>query len=257
MTKWNATVGAFSSVGVASHSGNPAANFGVLMDHMMDFSMVLWAAKQTGNQTWYNDALEHARTVAANFFRANGSVYQWGYFNSATGAFVDGENYQGYSDSSAWARAQAWAIYSFTVFYRETGAADFLADARRVADYYIANLPPDQIPYWDFNAPNIPNTYRDTSAAAIAASALLQLGKIDPDPTHATEYWNEGAAILNSLLSPAYLAEGTTSQGILLHGAWFVPAPEYNGDASCSWGDYYLLEAMNEYLGMPDALPGT
>ena len=257
ISTWNSTVGAFSSVGVASHSGNPNANFGVLMDHMMDLSMVFWAAKETGNQTWYNDALAHARTVAANFFRADGSVYQWGYFNKATGQFVDGENYQGYSDTSTWARAQAWAIYAFSVVYRETGAPDMLADAQRVANNYIANLPADSIPYWDFNAPGIPNTYRDTSAAAIAASGLLQLSQLDPDPTSSATYYSTAQATLTSLMSPAYLAQGSNSEGILLHGAWFVPAPIENGDASLVYGDYYLLEAINEYLDMPGALPGS
>jgi unsaturated chondroitin disaccharide hydrolase len=257
VSTWNATVGAFSSVGVASHSGNPQADFGVLMDHMMDCSLVLWAAKQTGNKTWTAEALQHARTVAKDFFRANGSVYQWGYFDKATGKFVSGENYQGYSDSSAWARAQAWAIYSFSVVYRETGASDMLADARRAADYFIGHLPSDKIPYWDFNAPGIPTPFRDTSAAAIAASGLIMLSRLNTDATAASKYMTAGKSILTSLLSSTYLAKGTTSEGILQHGAWFVPPPENNGDASLVWGDYYLLEAMNEYMGMPHALPGT
>ncbi len=159
---YNATVGSFSSVGVASHSHNPLANFGVLMDHTMDLSMVFWAAKQTGNTVWYNEALQTARTVAKNFFRINGSVYQWGYFDKATGKFISGENYQGYSDSSAWSRAQAWAIHAFTDVYRWTGAADMLADARRVSNYFVGHLPADHVPYWDFNAPG----FRTPSATA-------------------------------------------------------------------------------------------
>src|SRR6185437_3510868 len=103
----------------------------------------------------------------------------------------------------------------------------------------------------------IPNTFRDTSAAAIAASGLLQLSQLETNPAASLRYWAGGKAILSSLLSPSYLAQGSASHGVLLHGAWFVPAPENNGDASLVWGDYYLLEAMNEYVGTLGAVPGT
>ena len=177
-TEWNSTVGAFENMWGTSNSGNPAANFPVLMDQTTDMLLMLWASQQTGNQTYYNQALEQARKVIQYLIRPDGSIYQFGYFNSATGAFVDGENYQGYSNSSTWARGQAWAIYSLTGIAAETGQSDILAGAEKVANCFIDNLPSDYVPYWDFDDPSIPNTYRDSSAAAIAASGLIQLSTL-------------------------------------------------------------------------------
>ncbi|HWE00853.1 MAG TPA: PA14 domain-containing protein [Tepidisphaeraceae bacterium] len=254
---YNSAVGAFHSVEIPSHSGNPAANFGVLTDQTMDLSMVFWAAKQTGNTSWATKALQTEKTLMNNMMRPDGSVYQWGYFNSTTGKVVSLENNQGYSDASTWSRGQAWAINSFGTAYLDTGDSTMLTAAEKVANYFIGHLPADHIPYWDFDAPGIPNTYRDTSAASIAASGLLQLASLEKNSANATKYRSAAVAILNSLLSSSYLAKGSTSHGILLHGAWFVPSPINNGDASTIWGDYYLLQAMNEYLAMPHSLPGT
>ena len=83
---------------------------------------------------------------------------------------------QGYADESAWARGQAWGLYGYTMMYRETGDEDYLDMAQKIADSIIPMLPEDAVPYWDFNCPAIPYTYRDASAAAIMASALVELG---------------------------------------------------------------------------------
>src|SRR6476469_9962444 len=104
--------------------------------------------------------------------RQHGGTYQWGYWDTASGNFIDGETYQGFANESTWSRGQAWSIYSFSAIARDTGLSDVLSAARKVADYFIAHLPADSVPYWDFNSPDIPNTFRDSSAAAIAASGL-------------------------------------------------------------------------------------
>ena len=105
-TEWNSTVGAFENMWGTSNSGNPQANFPVLMDQTTDMLLMLWASQQTGNQTYYNQVLEQARKVIQYLVRPDGSTYQFGYFDNATGAFVDGENYQGYSNSSTWSRGR-------------------------------------------------------------------------------------------------------------------------------------------------------
>jgi unsaturated chondroitin disaccharide hydrolase len=117
-----------------------------------------------------------------------------------------------------------------------------------VADYWVSHVPPDGVPFWDFASPDIPNTYKDTSAAAIAASGLLQLAKIDPDVSRRATYKAAAEKILNSLTTPGYLAEGSSSHGVLLHGAAFVPRKTPTADNSLIYGDYYLLEAMNRYV---------
>jgi mannose/cellobiose epimerase-like protein (N-acyl-D-glucosamine 2-epimerase family) len=251
---YNGTVHAFLSPGRASTSGNPDANFGVLTDQITDVELVLWAAQQTNNTDWYNKAVDHLHTMAQYSVRADGSTYQWIYFNSKNGAFVGGEGYQGYSATSTWSRGQAWAIYGFTAAYRLTGQPEFLAAAKTVSDWYLNHLPTgDMVPYWDFNAPDIPNTYKDSSAAAVAADGMAQLATLDTNPTDAAKYRKAAGDTLAELASPTYLNENWDgaggSRGILLHGAWFVPDPIHNGDASTIWGDYFFLEAINKYMG--------
>jgi unsaturated chondroitin disaccharide hydrolase len=137
--------------------------------------------------------------------------------------------------------------------YRETGRAEFLAAARKMADYFLAHLPADHVPFWDFNDPAAPNTYRDSSAAAIAASGLLELSaqlRAGGSVAAADGYLADAKDILSSLSSSAYLARGTASRGVLLHGALNVPT-NTGTDSSLIFGDYYFLEAINRYVALP------
>ena len=247
---WNPTVGAFETTWRPSSSGNPDANFGVLMDQTTDMQLMLWAAQASNNQTYYSEALSDVRNVIAHMVRPDGSTSQWGYFDSNTGAFVDDETYQGYSNSSTSAHGQAWAIYSFSDIAKTTGQPDILAAAQKVANWFIAHLPSDSIPYWDFNDPKIPNTYRDTSAASIAASGLIELSTIVKSSSDAAKYRSAAEKILTSLSSPKYLAQGTSSHGILLQGAQNAPNDPAGDDVSLSFGDYYFLEAINRYRAL-------
>jgi unsaturated chondroitin disaccharide hydrolase len=160
------------------------------------------------------------------------------------------ETYQGYSNSSTWSRGQAWAILSFAMMARETGRAEFLTAARKVADYFINHLPADYVPYWDFAAPDIPNTYRDSSAAAIAASGLIDLSKLMTDATAKARYRTAAENILKSLLGPSYWAQGTIHRGLIQHGAVNVPNDQFGRDNSIIYGDYYLLKALNQYVAI-------
>ncbi|HEV2295526.1 MAG TPA: DNRLRE domain-containing protein [Tepidisphaeraceae bacterium] len=248
-TQWNGTVGAFRTPWRRSDSGDPRANFGVLLDQSMDMELMFWAARETGNQQYYDRAVRHLQTVARHVVRSDGGSYHWVYFYDQTGEFVSGETYQGYSDESTWARGQAWAIYSFTMAYRETGRTEFLTAARKVADFFLARLPSDHVPFWDFDDPAAPNTFRDSSAAAIAASGLLELSQLlrsTGAASLADMYLTDAKEILGALASEAYLADGTPNRGVLLHGALNVPT-NTGTDSSLIFGDYYFLEALNRY----------
>jgi unsaturated chondroitin disaccharide hydrolase len=249
-TQFNSTVGAFEAWRTST-SGNPAANFNVLMDLIMDSQLLFWAAKQTGNQTYYNEAVDNAIIEENYNVHTDGSSSQFAYFNSANGAFVDNETYQGYSNTSVWSRGEAWAIYGFAQCYADTGRSDFLATSEKAANWYLSHLPGDDVPYWDFDDPSIPNTYKDSSAAAVAASGLLQLSKLiaTTDPTNSARYRSAAGSILASLASTKYLANPITADnGVLLQGALNVPAG-VGDDNSITFGDYYFVEAINEYLG--------
>jgi unsaturated chondroitin disaccharide hydrolase len=132
--------------------------------------------------------------------------------------------------------------------YRETGYLPFLSAASQVADYYLTNVPSDYVPYWDFDAPNLPNASRDSSSAAITLSALVQLSQLTTNMQDSATFWAGAHNILESLGSTNYLAQGTTSSGILLHGTGNPPQisdPEVN--VSLVYGDYYFVEALTRY----------
>ncbi len=246
---FNATVGSYKSW-YGGDVANSLATLGVLTDYIMDDELLYWASAQTGNPTDYNQAVSNEAVIEKYSVRADGSTAQFSFFNPSTGQFGQNETYQGYAANSTWSRGQAWAIYGFTQGYAATGRADFLSTAERTADWYLAHLPADDVPYWDFNDPAIPSAPRDTSAAAVAASGLLTLSKLIAvsDPTNSARYRTAAGQILASLSTPAYLnSPAGIGDGVLLHGASNVPAGI--SDNSLNYGDYFFVQAINEYLG--------
>lgn len=228
-----------------NRSDEPPSDFRVIVDGMMNIEMLFWASHHGGGPGPASKALAHALTTARTHVRPDGSTFHEVIFDARTGAVRHKQTVQGYSDSSTWSRGQAWAIYGFTAAYGATHDARMLATARRVADYYVAHLPPDRVPFWDFQAPGIPHAPRDSSAAAIAASGLIQLAGLEPDPGRAERYLGVARATLRSLSSSRYLARGTHSRAILLHGTADKPGGHW--DRGLIYGDYYFVEALIRY----------
>ena len=243
----------YSSVVRAVRSWNNTStdsptDFKVIVDGMMNLELLWWASKHGGDPAHGTKALQHALRTMAEHVRADGSTNHLVVFDSTTGAVKRKQTVQGYSNTSTWSRGQAWAVYGFTMAYRETHDTRMLDTARKVADYYVSHLPSDKVPYWDFQAPGIPNEPRDSSAAAIATSGLLELSRLDPDGARSRQYLDVARATLASLSSPAYLAEGTASRSILMHGTANKPAGDY--DRGLIYGDYFFLEALLRYRAL-------
>ncbi|MEP1257452.1 glycoside hydrolase family 76 protein, partial [Algoriphagus sp.] len=218
----------------------------VIIDNMMNLEMLFWATKYSGDSTFYDIAVKHADTSMKNHFRADYSSYHVVDYDTLTGGIKAKKTHQGYSDESAWSRGQAWGLYGFTMMYRETGDEKYLDLAEKIAAFILnhPNLPEDMVPYWDFNAPNIPNAPRDASAAAITASALLELGRYSKT---GSTYFDAAEKILISLSSPAYLAKPNTNQGfILMHSTGHLPK-DSEIDTAINYADYYYLEALLRY----------
>jgi unsaturated chondroitin disaccharide hydrolase len=177
-----------------------------------------------------------------NHFRPDYTSYHVVVYDTVTGKKIKGVTHQGYSDSSMWARGQSWAIYGYTMCYRETKDSSFLNFAQKVADVYLRKLPADYIPYWDFNDPAIPNTSRDASAAAVTASAMLEMSVLIKDKAVSAKYFEAAKKMLHSLSSREYQS-GSKNQAFLLHSTGNMPA---NGevDASIIYADYYYIEAL-------------
>lgn len=213
-----------------------------IMDNMINLELLFWASKNGGNKQLYDMAVRHAETTMRNAFRNDYTSYHVVVYDTATGRKIKGITHQGYSDSSLWARGQSWAIYGFTMVYRETKDPRFLEFAQKVTDVYLKNLPEDLIPYWDFSAPDIPDAPKDASAAAITASALIELSSFVPDKAKAALYLDKAEEMLVILSSKKYQSRNVNN-AFLLHSTGHKP----NGgevDASIIYADYYYMEAL-------------
>lgn len=221
--------------------------FLVIIDNMMNLELLFWATQFTGDSTYYNIAVTHANTTIKNHFRPDYSSYHVINYNEKTGDVIEKRTAQGYADYSAWARGQAWGLYGFTSTFKATGDKKYLEQAINIANYILdhPNLPNDKIPYWDFNAPNIPNALRDASAASIMASALLELSDYVSRPL-SKKYMNAAEAMLTTLSMPHYMATSNLGGFIIKHGVGHFPANS-EIDVPLTYGDYYFIEAMLRY----------
>ncbi|TGD81861.1 glycoside hydrolase family 88 protein [Hymenobacter wooponensis] len=219
----------------------------VIIDNMMNLELLCWAARTTGDSTLRRLSITHADNTLKNHFRPDGSTYHVVCYDEH-GQVLAKKTAQGAADNSAWARGQAWAIYGYTTMFRDTKLARYREQARKTADFFLnhPNLPADKIPYWDFNAPNIPQEERDASAAAIVASALLELQQYCPAPD-AKRYRQAAEQMLVSLSSPSYRAAvGENNNFLIKHCVAHKPA-KTEVDAPLTYADYYYLEALLRY----------
>ncbi|WP_169800698.1 Ig-like domain-containing protein [Archangium gephyra] len=219
--------------------------FEVIIDTLMNVELLFWASRHGGNHEWYEMAHQHALSVLKSHVRADGGTYQTVSLDPKTGAVLARSKEQGCWLETSWSRGQGWAVYGFTMAYRETRDPRLLEAARLTADYAIRHLPGDGVPYWDFQAPGIPREPRDSSAAAILASALVELSQLEPDPQRAAKDWHAARTILRSLSSPEYLGRRKPTRAILLHGTAY--RPHHKSDTGLIHGDYYFLEALLRY----------
>ncbi len=215
----------------------------VIIDNMMNLELLFWAFRESGDSLFYHIAVSHARTTMKNHFRDDYSSYHVVNYDTLTGEVLHRHTHQGYAHSSAWARGQAWGLYGYTMCFRETGDTAFLNQARHIADFIFQhkNLPQDLIPYWDFNAPDIPNEPRDVSAATVTASGLYELCALDP--VNRAKYKALADKIMENL-TLNYRAEPGKEKGfLLLHSTGSKP---HNSevDVPLSYADYYFLEAL-------------
>lgn len=223
----------------------------VIIDNMMNLELLFWATKTTGDSSFYKIAVTHANTTMRNHFRPDYSSYHVVNYNPETGAVQQKRTAQGYADESAWARGQAWGLYGFTVMYRETKDKKYLDQAKHIASFILQNpnLPKDRIPYWDFNAPNIPNALRDASAASVMASALLELGRY-ADQKDKKLYFSTAETIIKNLSSAAYQAKPGTNGGFILeHSVGHMPN-KTEIDVPLTYADYYFVEAITRYKNL-------
>lgn len=218
--------------------------FPVIIDNMMNLELLFWATYETGDSVYYNIAVSHALTTMKNHFRNDYSSYHVVDYDPETGAVIKKNTHQGFSDESAWSRGQAWALYGYTMVYRETKKQVFLNQAEKIAQYILSqpNMPNDLVPYWDFNAPGIPNEPRDVSAAAITASALYELSSFVPDSIK-TGYLRAADQMIESL-SASYMSIPDSNYGFIMGHSTGSKPQNSEVDVPIIYSDYYYLEAL-------------
>jgi hypothetical protein len=241
-TRFNPAVGAIKSWDVETVTdGRRGWRYPVIIDNLMNLELLFWAGTHGGDSAWATMAEQHALTSARAHVRADGSTAHVALFDPATGALERTVTWQGYSDSSAWARGQAWAIHGLSASYARTRRPELLAAAQRSADWFIAHLPADAVPYWDFRHPAIPSTERDASAAAIAASGLYDLARWSDAGT--ARRYRAAADRLLEALATSYMAPATPSGAVLLHSTGNRPQGG-EIDVGIVYADYFFVEAL-------------
>ena len=216
----------------------------VIIDNMMNLELLMSVAAMENEPELARVAVSHANTTMKNHYRPDFTTYHLVDYNPADGSVNRKQTVQGYADESAWARGQAWSLYGFTMMYRFTRDSSYLDRAQKVADMLLSRLPEDGIPYWDFDSPKIPDDYRDASAAAVMASAFVELAGYTKN---GAPYLKMAEHQLRTLASSEYLAEPGTNGGFILkHSVGNMPGNS-EIDVPLTYADYYFLEALGKF----------
>jgi unsaturated chondroitin disaccharide hydrolase len=218
-----------------------------IIDCLMNLPLLYWASEVSGDPRYKHLAIEHADTVLKHFIRPDGSVYHIIRFDAHTGERIDALGGQGFAPESAWSRGASWAIYGMALSYQYTGEERYLQAAKRVAHFFIAQLPEDHVPHWDFRLPPDITQYRDTSAGACAACGLLLIAD-QVDPVEASSYRRAGEAILHSLYENYGAWDNEQEEGLVLHGTSHYPEGK-NVDVPLIYGDYFFVEGLSRLKG--------
>ena len=226
---------------------DPAQRGRTIIDSLMNMPLLHWASEQTGDARYADAARRHTAQLREHIVRADDSTFHTFWWDPTTGEPLRGTTQQGFSDSSCWARGQAWGIYGFAMAHRYGGPAEDLATAQRCADRFLLDLPDDLVAHWDLVFGDDSGQPRDSSAAAIAVCGLLELageltraGGADED---AERYTRTAEAVLHSLAERYVPPQGSTSNALLLHAVYDMKT-DAGVDEGCLWGDYFYLEAL-------------
>lgn len=239
-------------------------NYAVIIDNMMNLEFLTEMSKLSGDPKYKNIAITHANTTIKNHFRKDYSSYHVVDYDKDSGKVLVKKTHQGAADESAWARGQGWALYGYTMMYRETKQKNFLNQARHVAKYILnhPNLPDDLIPYWDFDMDKIPASskmyaqrqLRDVSAASLYASALLELAQYTKGQERQRFFSAAETIIRNLSKAPYKAAYGENGGYILKHSVGALPGNS-EVDVPLTYADYYYVEALIRYKRLMEGQP--
>jgi unsaturated chondroitin disaccharide hydrolase len=226
----------------AQVNNNVYSPHNTIIDNMMNLELLFGASKLSANSKYSKMAVSHANVTAKHQVRPDNTVYHVLIYDDKTGKALRKTTHQGFSDESVWARGQAWGIYGYVMGYRETANRKYLKIADKLAKAYLDRLSKDQVPFWDFDDPAIPDAPKDVSAASVVASAFLELSNLERNRKKKEFYRARAEKMLRSLSSPAYLS-GSENDAFLLHSTGNKPRNR-EVDIPIIYADYYYIEAL-------------
>lgn len=229
-------------------------DYPVIIDNMMNLEHLMVASKLFDADSLADIACTHANTTMRNHFRPDFTTYHLLDYSSETGQVRKKQTYQGAADESAWARGQAWALYGYAMMAEKSSDrkafSAYLLQAEKVAEMLLEKLPEDGIPYWDFDSENIPDEYKDASAAAVMASGFITVSRITEKGRLSRECRHMAETQIRTLASEKYLAEaGTNGNFLLMHSVGNYPF-SVEVDAPLTYADYYFLEALIKFRSL-------
>ncbi|MCF8226397.1 MAG: glycoside hydrolase family 88 protein [Bacteroidales bacterium] len=219
--------------------------FPVIVDNMMNLEYLMWAFRETGDSSFYDVSVSHTEKTMENHYRDDFSSYHLVDYDTISGEVITRQTVQGFADESAWARGQSWGFYGFVTMYRDTKDERYLEQAVNIADFLLShpNMPDDGVPYWDFNAPDIPDARRDASAGAILASGLIELSRY-VDAADSEKYLAFAEKIIRTLSSEKYRAQpGENGNFLLKHSVGHLPNNS-EVDVPLTYADYFFIESL-------------
>lgn len=221
-----------------------------IIDNMLNLELLFWAAKNGGDKKFYDIAVTHSETTMEKHFRDDLTSWHVIEYDSINGNILNRHTKQGYADDSRWSRGQAWGVYGYTMVYKETKDKKFLDFAQKITDKYLSLLPEDMVPCWDFDVANNPNEEKDASAAAVVASALLDLSTFVEKKEDQERYYNAAIKMLKSLGSDKYSGVGK-ADSFLLHSTG-AKSLGHEIDVALIYADYYYIEALDRLKKMQE-----
>ena len=223
-------------------------NYRLIIDCLLNLPLLYWATEVTGDEKYADIAKKHITTAMKVVLREDNSTYHTYYFDKTTGEPTRGVTAQGYRNGSAWARGQAWGVYGVALSYKYTKNPEYLELFRRVTDFFLASLPQDLVPYWDFDFTDGSDEPKDSSSSAITICGMLEMAKYLGEE-EAAYYTSVAKRMLKSLVDNYAAKDINVSNGQLLRGT-YARKSEFNtvnnrGVDECNtWGDYYYCEAL-------------
>ena len=237
----------FNPAGSFIRAWNDDCTGWAIIDCMMNLAILYWASGYIHDPRFSNIALAHAATAQKYFIREDGSARHICVFDPVSGEYLENLGGQGYGVDSAWSRGAAWALYGFAMSAKYSGRPDFLNTAKRVANFFVAHLPEDSVPFADFKAPADINIHKDSSAAAIAAGGLLLLSRLVPEDEK--PFYRDSAVKIVSSLYDNY-TDWDGDEALIQKGCTaFHSKPEEGLSTSLIYGDYFFLEALMQLNG--------